>query len=413
MKRQVMQCWAGRIFLCASMVLAACGQKEAPPAPAAVEVNVVTVAVKPIPLDLKYSARTRGEREVEVHARVSGILLKRNYREGEHVAANALLFKIDPAPFAEEVRRLRGLEAVEKARLVEATAQRDRIVTLAEKGVVSKRDRDAALASYATAFASAEAARAALHQAELNLSYTDVRAPISGFTGRESRSEGSLVDANGASSLLTTIVQSDRLYVDFSLPEHEAAMVRAVMHKGPVTVRLAPGNAGEIVQTAKLEFLDTRIDADSGTVPARAVLDNKGSDIAAGQFVLARIEGLVSTPGIYIPIRAVLNTPDGALVWALDKDNKVQPRPLKLGHTAGNLVEVAEGLASGDRIVVDGILKVGPGIAVKPVVIDVNDPPGGPVTEPTAAPAAETKDQNKADAKAVAATKDSAPEQQK
>jgi membrane fusion protein (multidrug efflux system) len=354
--------------------------------------------VKPMPLDLKYSARTRGEREIEVHARVSGILQKRFYREGEHVAANAPLFKIDPAPFAEEVSRLRGLEAVEKAHLVEATAQRDRMLSLADKGVVSKRDRDLAVASYATAFASAEAARAALHQAELNLSYTDVRAPIAGDTGRESRSEGSLVDANGPSSLLTTIVQSDRLYVDFSLPEHEAVMVRAVMHKGPVMVRLAPGNAGEIEQAAKLEFLDSRIDADSGTVPARAVLDNKGGGIVAGQFVLARIEGLVSTPGIYIPVRAVLNTPDGALVWALDKDNKAQPRPLKLGHTAGNLVEVIEGLAAGDSIVVDGILKVGPGIAVKPVVIDVNDPPGGPAPKPVEAPAADKKDEKKVDA---------------
>jgi membrane fusion protein (multidrug efflux system) len=391
MKQKAMRLRAGRVLLCALLVLAACGHKESPPAPPAVEVNVVTVAVKPMPLDLKYSARTRGEREVEVHARVSGILLKRNYREGDHVAANALLFKIDPAPFAEEVSRLRGLEAMEKARLVEATAQRDRILTLADKGVVSKRDRDAAVAAYATAFASAAAAKAALHQAELNLSYTDVRAPIAGDTGRESRSEGSLVDANSPSSLLTTIVQSDRLYVDFSLPEHEAAMVRAVMNKGPVTVRLAPGNAGEIAQAAKLEFLDTRIDADSGTVPARAVLDNKGGGIAAGQFVLARIEGLVSTPAIYIPLRAVLNTPDGPLVWALDKDNKTQPRPLKLGHTAGNLVEVAAGLASGDRVVVDGILKVGPGISAKPVVIDVNDPPGGPAAKPAEATAPEQK----------------------
>ena len=97
-----------------------------------------------MPLDLKYSARTRGEREVEVHARISGILLKRYYREGDHVAANSLLFKIDPASYAEEVSRLRGLEAVEKARLAEATAQRDRIVQLFDKGFISRRDRDGA-----------------------------------------------------------------------------------------------------------------------------------------------------------------------------------------------------------------------------------------------------------------------------
>lgn len=392
-----------------AMGISACGPAATPPQAPPPEVNVINVAVEPMPLDLKYSARTRGEREVEVHARVSGILLKRYYREGEHVAANALLFKIDPAPFAEEASRLRGLEAVEKARLVEATAQRDRILMLSDKGVVSKRDRDAAVASYATAYAAAEAARAALHQAQLSLSYTEVRAPIAGATARESRSEGSLIDATGDSSLLTSIVQSDRLYVDFSLPDNEAAMVRTAMQKGRVNVRLAPGSSGEMDKSATLEFLDTRIDADSGTVPARAVLDNKDGRIAPGQFVLARVDGLMSTPGIYIPVRAVLNSADGAMVWVLDKDSKVQPRPLKVGHSVGNLVAVTEGLAAGDRVVVDGILKVMPGVPAKAIVIDVNDPPGGPVVAPQAAeavsatvaapaeqaPAAEQKKQDK------------------
>lgn len=375
--------------VCTAALLAACGRGEVQAPPQVPEVNVVTASVQPMPLDLKYSARMRGEREVEVHARVSGILQKRFYREGEHVVANALLFKIDPAPFAEEVSRLRGLESVEKARLVEATAQRDRILSLADKGVVSKRDRDAAVASYATAFAAADAAKAALRQALLNLSYTDVRAPIAGDTGRESRSEGSLVEAGGPSSLLTTIVQSDRLYVDFSLPEHEAQMVHAAMRKGPVSVRLAPSSKGEIAQAAKLEFLDTRVDADSGTVPARAVLDNSSARLAPGQFALARIDGLESTPGIYIPVRAVLNTPDGAMVWTLDKDSKVDPRMLKLGHSTANLVEIMEGLAAGDRIIVDGILKVQPGIAVKPVNIDSADPSGGSADEKKSAPTPE------------------------
>ncbi|MDD5177253.1 MAG: efflux RND transporter periplasmic adaptor subunit [Sterolibacterium sp.] len=390
-------------ILCAAAVLAACSRGDVPPSPSIPQVNIITVNVRPMPLDLKYSARARGAREVEVRARVSGILLKRYYREGEHVAANALLFKIDPAPFMEEAGRLRGLEAVEKARLVEATAQRDRLVTLFGKGFISHRERDAAVASYATAYASAEAAKAALHQAELNLSYTEVRAPIAGSTGRESRSEGSLVEAGGPSSLLTTIVQADRLYIDFTLPEHEARLVRAAMSKNQVSVRLAPDSKGEIVQAAKLEFLDTRIDPDSGTVPARAVLDNKDGGLAAGQFVLARIEGLASAPAIFLPVRAVLNTPEGAMVWVVDKDDKVQPRPLKLGHSAGNLVEVAEGLMAGDRVIVDGILKVQPGAAVKSTIVDVNDPPGGPVVEQKPPANADKKKGNEQQANAAPA----------
>jgi membrane fusion protein (multidrug efflux system) len=386
---------ARRIVLLAGIVaahcgLGACSRTDAPPAPVPVAVNVVTVSVEPVALDLRYSARTRGEREVEVRARVSGILQKRYYREGEHVSTNALLFRIDPAPFAEEVGRLRGLEAVEKARLFEATAQRDRINALADKGVVSRRDHDAAVAAHATAYAAAEAATAALKQAQLNLSYTEVRAPIAGATGRESRSEGSLVEAGGPASLLTTIVQSDRLYVDFSLPENEAQMVRAVMQKRLVAVRLAPGSGGEIERAAKLEFLDSRVDGDSGTVPARAVLENETVGLAPGQFVLARIVGLESAPAVYIPVRAVLKTPDGAMVWTLGKDNRVAPRLLKLGHHAGNLVEVVDGLAAGDRVIVDGILKVAPDAIVKPSEIGVSDPPGGAAPAP-APVAAETR----------------------
>lgn len=362
-----------------ALLLAACGRNAAPPAPAPIPVNVVAVAVGAVPLDLKYSARTRGEREVEVHARVSGILLKRYYREGQQVAANDLLFRIDPAPFAAEVSRLRGLEAVEQARLVEATAQHERILALAAKGIVSKRDRDAAVAAYATARASADAARAALRQAELNLSYTDVRAPIAGTTGRESRSEGSLVEAGDDSSLLTTLVQADRLLVDFSLPEQEAAMVRTAMDKGPVAVRLATANAGELAETARLAFVDARVDADTGTVPAQATLDNRRGLVAPGQFVFARIEGQSSATGIHIPARAVLNSADGTLVWALDKDSKAQPRPVRVGHATGNLVEIVDGLAAGDRVIVDGILKVQPGAPVKPTAIGLDDPPGGPM----------------------------------
>jgi membrane fusion protein (multidrug efflux system) len=339
-----------------------------------------------MPLDLKYSARTRGEREVEVRARISGILMKRYYREGAYVEANALLFKIDPAPYIQEVDRLRALEAVEGARSVDAAAQYERSVALAAKGIISQRDRDAAVAAHAQAAASARAAEAALHGAELNLSYTSIRAPIAGFTGRESRSEGSLVEAGASSSLLTTIVQSDRLYIDFTLPAEEAQVVRAAMRKGPVAVRLAPDGKNEIAQPAVLEFLDSRIDADSGTVAARAVIGNKGGELASGQFVLARIDGLASAPAIYIPVRAVLNTPDGAMVWTVDNETKIQPRPVKLADSLENVVQVTGGLQTGDRIVVDGILKVQPGVTVKPISVDVNDPPGGLTSQLEGAP---------------------------
>lgn len=350
----------------ALILLASCGRESGAPQTPPQEVNVLAVGPRAVPLDLEYSARTRGVREVEVHARVSGILLKRYFRQGEVVPANALLFTIDPVPFQREVERLRGLHAVEQARLAEATAQRDRVMALLPKGFVSTHDRDIAVAAHASAEASAEAAQAALRQAQLNLSYTEVRAPIAGTSGVEWRSEGSLVKVGEESSLLTTLVQSDRLYVDFAIPEPEAALIRAAPADA-VRVRLKAEGGAEIAQSAPLEFLDNRVNADSGTVWARALLDNREAGLAPGQFVLARVDGLSSTTGIYIPIRAVLRTTDGSMVWVVDAANKAAPRPVVPGQMLGNLVEVREGLQPGERVIVDGILKVVPGATVKAV----------------------------------------------
>lgn len=359
-----------RTTLALTLLLGACGRNAAPPVAPPVEVGVVKVASGTIPLDFLYTARTRGVREVEVRARVSGILQKRYYREGERVAANALLFKIDPEPFAAEVRRLRGLLDIEQARLTDAADQRERLTSLFAKGFASRRDRDAAVTAHAAALAAHQSAKAALQRGELDLAYTEVRAPIAGVTGSESRSEGSLVEAGADSSLLTRITQSDQLYVDFSMPEREADEVRAAMKPGPLKVSLITAGRPELPGIAQLDFLDNRIDGDSGTVQAHAVLDNRTAGLSAGQFVQARIDGLMSAPGIHIPLRAVLYTADGTMLWVVDEQNRVQPRPVKLGQTLGNLVEVTQGLKPGERCVVDGILKLQPGAAVKPVVAD-------------------------------------------
>ena len=359
--------------LCVLLFLGGCDREQQAAAPPPQEVNVLTTVQRAVPLDLRYSARTRGEREVEVRALVSGILLKRYYRQGDVVQPNALLFKIDPEPFEREVERLRGLLAMEKAHLAEASAQRDRVAALFPKGFVSSHDRDLAVAAHAGAEAAAQAAQAALEQAQLNLSYTEVRAPIGGITGIEWRSEGTLVKVGEDSSLLTTIVQTNRMFVDFAMPEPEAQLVRAGLSQGKVTVRVAPDAQGEIAQQAELGFLDTSVNNDSGTVWARATLDNREAHLAPGQFVQARIDGLETAPGIYIPVRAVLRAAEGPMVWVLDAADKAQPRMLEQGQLLGNLVEVRKGLVAGERIIVDGILKVQPGSVVKAVDMQLGE----------------------------------------
>ncbi|MFA5630502.1 MAG: efflux RND transporter periplasmic adaptor subunit [Porticoccaceae bacterium] len=352
-------------LLCLVLGLIGCSAPEEPP-PAPPAVGVVRLTPISVPLDLSYTARTRGEREVEVRARVSGILEKRYYQEGATVEAGALLFRIDPAPFAAAVRSAEGRLGIEQARLVEAELQRERVRRLVERGFSADRERDLAEAAYASAKAAVAASEAELEQARLNLAYTEVRAPIAGITGREARSEGSLIAADGESSLLTTIAQSDRLYIDFAVPEDEARLVREALSQQPdkVSVRLSTGNGTTLPDDAGIEFIDTRVHGDTGTVEVRATLHNSSGALAPGQFVRASVEGLHTDVGIYVPARAVLHSADGPFVWTLDAQNLVQFQPVTLGLGVGNLLEVHEGLGADDRVIVDGVLKVQPGAPV-------------------------------------------------
>ena len=163
---------------------------------------------------------------------------------------------------------------------------------------------------------------------------------------------------------MTTITQSNRLYIDFAMPEDEARLVR---EKGAgVVLRLYTGDGAVLPRPARIDFISPRVNPDTGTIDIKAVYDNFDDAVSAGQFVRAEIEGLAAGSGIYIPERAVLHGASGPLVWALDRNNKVAMRPIELGSSNGNLIRVTKGLARGDRVVVDGILKLQPGMAVRP-----------------------------------------------
>lgn len=351
----------------ASALLLSCGDEAAAPPP--VPAPVMALSTESLPLALNYTARASGEREVEVRARVSGILLRRYYREGEAISAGDRMFQIDPAPFAAAVRSAQGRLDVEQARLNAATLQWRRIEKLADSGFVSIRGRDAAEADYIAGKAAVASARAELDRARLDLGYTNVRAPIGGMTGREARSEGSYVDATSDSALLTTITQSRRLYIDFAMPEAEARLLRDAIatRPGSVAVKLSAQAGSVLPQRARIEFVSTSVNPDTGTVDVKAVYDNADGAMAAGQFVRAELEGLSTSEGTYIPVRAVLHGSTGASVWVLDKANKASRRPITLGLSNGNLIRVESGLKRGDRIVVDAITKLQPGMTVKPL----------------------------------------------
>jgi membrane fusion protein, multidrug efflux system len=365
------RCSLALLALLATTGLAACSEPQAPPAPPPVEVGVLEVQPRLLSLALEYPAQLRGAREVEVRARVSGILLERRYEEGAHVAAGEVLFRIDPDPFRADVARARAELGVQQATLGQARRERDRILPLYEQKLASLRDRDNAVAAFESAEAAVAASQAALRTAELALSYTEVRAPIDGLTSREVRSEGSLVTAGDDSSLLTYIVQADRLYVDIAVSDTDADLVRNALsadHAGLVGVRVVDAQGRAIGEFAPIEFVSPRVDGPTGTVAIRAVLVNPGG-VVPGRIVRARIEGINIPESLVIPKRAVMHGAQGAYVWVLESGGQVVPTPVELGAPAGNDVAVIAGLAAGNRVVVDGILKVIPGVPVNAVPI--------------------------------------------
>jgi membrane fusion protein, multidrug efflux system len=366
--------FANPLFVATLGALAACSEKPQMQTPPAPEVAVQTVGDAVVPLELTYTARTVGSREVEVRARVKGIVLKRRFEEGSRVRQGQPMFLIDPEPVRARASSARAEVAVSKARLDEARRQKDRVLPLFAQNAVSQSRRDEAVSAFEVAQANVVAAESNLRMAELDLEYTDVRAPIGGLTSREVLSEGSLVSTDQDSSLLTKIVQVDPLYIEFAVPEAEAALIRGTL--APASKAAAPNvkllleNGSEYADSAKVTFVDNAVDVNSGTVRVRAVLRNPEGQLIPGQFIRARVEGVTLTNVVAIPRKAVMSSAQGPFVWIVGAEEKVEMRPVQIGRSMGNNIVVTNGLAAGDRYVVEGVLKVQPGVQVSAVSVD-------------------------------------------
>ena len=335
------------------------------------EVTVMTAAVQSIPVTFEYVGQTAGSREVEVRARVTGILLSRNFKEGDRVEQGQSLFTIDPKPFQAALARAVADVAAAEARYDQAKRNAARLKPLYAEKAVSQKENDDAVSAEAIGAADVAAARARLTEARLNVEYTKVEAPVSGISTRAIPSEGTLI--SGPSVLLTSVVQVDPIWVNFGIPDNERARLAKEVEAGrlelpksgavDVALRLADGSM--YPHTGRLNFSDVRISAATGTQEVRAELPNKDGALRPGQFVRVLLQGATRPNAVTVPQRAVLEGPQGKFVYVVDEKSSASPRPVQVGDWAGENWIITSGLKGGEQVIVDGVMKIGPGAPVK------------------------------------------------
>lgn len=369
----------------AGTLLAACGGGDKPaagpggggmPPP---EVAVLAVTLQDAPLTADLPGRVEASRVAQVRARVTGIVLKREFREGSDVKAGQVLFRIDPAPYEAALDSARATLAKAQANVVQTTSQATRFKPLREANAISQQDYVNAQAAQAQAEADVLAAQAALRSAQLNLSYATVTAPISGRIGRALVTEGALVSQAEATQL-ALIQQIDPAYVNVTQAVAEVARMRAAGGgKTPAEsapVRLLLDDGSELPQRGRLLFSDLSVDPTSAQVTLRAEVANPQARLLPGMYVRARlVQGQVSGV-VLLPQQAVTRAASGDSVLVVGEGGKPAPRPVRIGGSTGSSWIVTDGLKAGESVIVEGFQKMRPGAPVKPVPWVVPAPSG-------------------------------------
>jgi membrane fusion protein (multidrug efflux system) len=382
-----------------ALVVGACGQSNGSekkgghpgmgmPPP---EVSVETVTPRTLPLTFEYVGQTAGSREVEVRARVSGILLKRNFVEGAPVKEGQSLYTVDPAPFEAALARADADVVAAQARYEQAKRNAARLVPLYAEKAVSQKEHDDAVSGEEIGAADLKAARARLLEAKLNLSYTKVEAPVSGVASRSIRSEGTLVE--GPQTLLTSVIQTDPIWVNFGIPDNEQAELTKEVQAGRVAlpkngqfeVALKRADGAIYERTGKLNFSDVRVSTATGTREARAELPNPKRELQPGEFVRVILRGATRPNALTVPQRAVLEGPQGKFVYIVDENGTAQPRPIEVGDWAGDAWVINKGVQPGDRVITEGLMRLGPGAPVRIAEAGAaTKPPAKPQAQPPA-----------------------------
>jgi len=333
--------------------------------PQAMPVPVQVIQQQEVTTWDEFSGRLEAVERVDVRSRVAGAVKSVHFAEGALVKKDDLLITIDPDPYAAEVDRAQAQVVAAQARLTYTKSERERAKRLWDESAIAQRELDERVNAEQEADANLRAAKAALTSAKLNLSYTQVRAPVAGRVGRLEVTVGNLVPAGPGAPVLTTLVSVNPIYASFDADEHVVFKVLADGKRDVPVEAETVTNGGRKLQ-GRLQLIDNQVNTKSGTVRVRAVFDNKDGSLIAGQYVKLRMGRAKAEPAILVSERAIGTDQDKRFVIVVGPDNKAVWRQVTLGGTSEGRRIVASGLEPGERIVVNGLQRVRPGALLAP-----------------------------------------------
>jgi RND family efflux transporter MFP subunit len=391
---------AGRylaIVCLSSVVLASCDDpnKYQPPPPA--EVGVLKPQQRRVTLYLELTGNTSAFNKVDLVARVQGFLEKVGYKDGDRVAAGTTLFEIERAPYETSLQIAEATVKQQEALLVQAEADLNRQLTLQQRQVASEAKLDESRSKRDSTVAALQQAKGQVQQAKINLAYTEIKAPFAGVVTARLVDPGSLVGAGGPTKL-ATLVQIDPIYVNFNVNEQQVLQIREQLRSqgltikdlGPIPVEVGLQTETGFPHAGTINYIAPDLDQSTGTLPVRALLDNKQAVLLPGLFVRVRVPVQRDVESLLVPDRALGSGQLGRYVLVVNAKNIVEQRPVETGDEVdGGLRIIKGGLRPEDRVVVSGIQRAVPGSVVKPVDAPMAAiPTAVPVTPASAVPAA-------------------------